>query len=613
MQIFWDKNLEALKKKDWKLHKKIVNYAPKNVGDIIPTETVPTLRFNHPGKNHTYAHNPCDPINEIQENMGLLKTETRLNMTVCIFIGMGLGYGPLIAFEQRKDIFKLIILEPSLDLFCMALKYIDLHSLIKSDKVLILAGEIDWDAFDTNINQKSIKTDFNFSDALPLFDWEPELYNNVKNKARPYVIRAISSIGGIAQFGEQWFKNRISNLTLFRESSSVDVLKGAFKGKPAIIVSAGPSLGKSMKLLKRTVGRCVLIAVDSAVAPLLQNGITPDIVTTLDFRNLNSEKLSPDIIQPADFSLVAAIYSSTLSAKRLPVKNLFFSFQENDTQDWILSALKVKHKMPPIGSVALLSLGFAQMIEADPIVMVGYDFALTSTETDHVKGAVFSYNWNAKGTITVPGTDGKPVKTRGFLLEFKQNFEQLLRQLPGNYINATASGAHIEGTRVQELSTVIEQYMVEKMSTENIISELLQSVDHSNVIKFISAAKKELIIARKRLSQVQKIINFNSKIVIFFKNEKTKSIDLQHFSQFPLKVQAWKQKTQKLLERFKPFMAVEEIAAEKIFEAKKIQELDLAESYIEQMAKESRIIGLEMQGHRQGLEIFIKSVGDLII
>ncbi len=615
MQNFWNENIEALRKKDRLLHQKVANYTMEDIGEVIPTKALPTLRFKYPGEKNPYAYNSWDPIKEIQEKLAILKNEKNLNTTICVFIGLGLGYRQLVALNDRKDIFRMIVIEPSLDVFHLALKYVDLGPLFKSDKVFLMAGDINWETFDTIINNKDFSTSFLISDHSPLFDWNPELYNHAKSTASTLITRSIAAFNTLGKFGIQIFKNRISNLTLLREAQSVDVLKGVFKDKPVVIVSGGPSLNKSMKYLKKIVGKCLLIAVDSAVAPLLQNKITPDIVTTLDYRNLNSEKLSPDVMESKDFSIVAAIISSSLSAKRLPLKNLFFSFQENDTQDWILNALKVKHQMPPVGTVALLSLCLAQMVEADPIILVGYDFALTSVEDDHVKGAVFSHGWHQQNSkfITVLGIDKKPVNTLPFLLEFKQNFELLInKQNDRNYINATASGADIVGTRVQNLGSVIEQYITTNISVDNLIDEQTRLDGHPKVISFITAAQKELSAAKKILEQVRKIINLNGKILSFLKKKKGNQGDINHFSQLPSKIKASKQKLIKLRVKFKLFMAIEEVAAEKVLEANRIQEIEITKNFIEQLDKESRVIELEMQGHQSGLETFIKSIGDLV-
>ncbi|SLM30723.1 hypothetical protein MTBBW1_2380047 [Desulfamplus magnetovallimortis] len=617
MHNFWDKNIELLRQKDQKLCNSVLSFTPSDIGDIIETSTLPTLRFRTPGKKYTYAYDPVDPLSNIEQKLPVLKNKNNLNETVCIFTGMGLGHLPIVAMERRKDIFRAVILEPSMDIFYLALKYVDLSPLFTSPKISIFAGEIDWKQFDETINRKTINTDFLFSDFLALFDWNPELYNNAKNKARAYAVRAVSGMGVLGKFGEHIFRNRMRNLELFREASFADRLKDAFKGKPAVLVSAGPSLDKSIPLLKKAVGKCVMIAVDSALVPLQRNGINPDFVVTLDYRELNSEKLSPDVVSSADFSLVATITSSVPTARRLPLKNLFFCFQDNDTQSWLIEALKIKYLMEPVGTVASLALSFAQMIGADPIIMTGYDFALTTEETDHVGGVVFNHGWHLKdGSFVVKSIDGHGVRTLDFLFEFKQNFEQNLKKYQCEYINATAAGAHIEGTRVESLDNVINNYLREPLDQGQIIKAAMEDSPTPAISSFIAAAKLQIDVANKSLKQIQALQKQNSKVVQaiqkYSKKLKGRVDGINRLSQLTPQVQKDKKKLNQMYKRLKPFMPMEEVAAKKIHEARSFEETEAVSNYIETVLKESRVLELEMEGHQYGVEVFIASVEGLV-
>ena len=75
-------------------------------------------------------------------------------------------------------------------------------------------------------------------------------------------------------------------------------LKDAYKGYPALVVSAGPSLRKNKHLIQLDpVGRCVIIAVQTTLKPLLEIGVEPDFVTALDYHDICTrffEKLPAD-------------------------------------------------------------------------------------------------------------------------------------------------------------------------------------------------------------------------------------------------------------------------------------------------------------------------------
>ena len=614
MQNYREENLASLKSSNPKLHKQVIDHTPVEIGTILPTPTGPTLRFHKPGEKFNFLCDENDVLGAVQQNFPMLKKEESLNKTVCILTGMGLGYRPLAALEMRSDMYRMMVVEPSLDIFCTALTYIDLRPLFSSGKVTFFVGDIDWQEFGETLISAPISVNIFFSNYMVQFDWNKTLYTEAVNKARAYATKAISAKGVFDKCGEQLFRNRIRNMALFREARNVDVLKGAFRGKPAILVSAGPSLDQSMAQLKKAMGRCVIIAVDSAAVPLLNNGIIPDFVTTLDFRDHNSDKLSPHLIKDAPFSLVAVISSSVPTARRLSLNHLFYCFQDNDTQQWMIDALKVQHQMKPAGTVASLSLSFAQMIDADPIIMVGHDFALISDNADHVKGTVFNHNWHqGKNLINVKGVDGNMVKTQDFLLEFKQTFEQIMTQQPCKYINATAAGAHIEGTIVQNFEDVLKNDLMQNINVETIIVSALKKRPGVSLSKFLKTAQYQLQEAKKRLKQVNSILSTNEKIVHFLdKQSVSSSKKITSFAKLPKQVRTHKQNILKARNRLKPFLPIEEVAAKMINEARVVQEIEKANTYFEMITKEAKVIALEMGGYRKGLTVFNEEVGNLV-
>ncbi|MCR5105752.1 MAG: DUF115 domain-containing protein, partial [Eubacterium sp.] len=65
-------------------------------------------------------------------------------------------------------------------------------------------------------------------------------------------------------------------------STSVQLVDHIPRDIPAIVVAAGPSLDKNMLKLKRAKNKAFIIAVDTAIRPLIQNGIIPDMVAIID-------------------------------------------------------------------------------------------------------------------------------------------------------------------------------------------------------------------------------------------------------------------------------------------------------------------------------------------
>lgn len=79
----------------------------------------------------------------------------------------------------------------------------------------------------------------------------------------------------------------MQNLPALLEGASVEGMQTYFGEHldtevPAIIVSAGPSLDKNIRMLKRAKGHAFLIGVDSALKALLREEIRPDIAISID-------------------------------------------------------------------------------------------------------------------------------------------------------------------------------------------------------------------------------------------------------------------------------------------------------------------------------------------
>ena len=73
-------------------------------------------------------------------------------------------------------------------------------------------------------------------------------------------------------------KNTFYNLPYLYEGYSIEELEGILPSEvPTIVVSAGPSLNKNIMDLKKAVGKACIIATDTAMKPLLNAGIIPNL------------------------------------------------------------------------------------------------------------------------------------------------------------------------------------------------------------------------------------------------------------------------------------------------------------------------------------------------
>jgi len=175
-------------------------------------------------------------------------------------------------------------------------------------------------------------------------------------------------------------RNLVMNLDRYaRLGAGVDDLEDSCAGRPAIIVSAGPSLHRNIELLKRpgVRERCVIIAVQTTLKTLLAHGIRPHYVTALDYHEISrrfyeglSEADVEDVTLIAEPKANAAILDAFPGAIRCP---------GDQTADMILGEdLACAHGSLPEGAtVAHLAYYFARHLGCDPVAFIGQDLGFT--------------------------------------------------------------------------------------------------------------------------------------------------------------------------------------------------------------------------------------------
>lgn len=497
----FETNLKALERAFPDLYNLVKSYNYTAPGGLISGKTgAMTLRYN--SHDQLFAYDINDPMKDAAGHLLTIPPDSK---GVAVFIGMGLGYGPLIVLRERPELVKIVIIEPSIDMFITALKATDLIPLISSEKVDIKIGEIDFNSLKEELFHEVAISDTHILRHLPSFGWKKTLYEQTDRDAYA-LLNKINIMGGTTKyFGETFFKNRLANLTMLHHLHNADILKDLFKGRPALLVAAGPSLNTNLEEIKRAKGRCVLIAVDAALNTLLDAGILPDFVTAVDMQAINFEKLSNHIQKPWPFALVIPPKVCPMIVKRFQARHKFLAFDEDLPQMWMTTPLGIRHFMPHMLSVAHLSLGIALHLGADPIVFVGQDLAYSSPDgSDHARGAVFHGTGLPKDReiIYVDAVDGRQIPSDRSFLGMKTQFEEIINANKRMFINSTAMGANIKGARPMPLAMVIDSYMAEPVYVESLLEKATQNGKAWRSERFIDYAKKIIADIKTNLNKI---------------------------------------------------------------------------------------------------------------
>ncbi len=189
-------------------------------------------------------------------------------------------------------------------------------------------------------------------------------------------------------------RNLAMNAEHYATCPGIAELEGACRGRPAIVIAAGPSLAQAMEALARPEIRekFVLIAVQTVLKPLLERGIRPHFVTALDHHEISNrfyEGLSEEDLRGVTLIAEPMVNPGVLDA---------FCGAIRLVGDEHLDALLgeelagVKGELRPGATVAHLSYEFARYLGCDPVLLVGQDLGFTDGQY-YAGGAAIHDTW----------------------------------------------------------------------------------------------------------------------------------------------------------------------------------------------------------------------------
>jgi Protein of unknown function DUF115 len=171
-----------------------------------------------------------------------------------------------------------------------------------------------------------------------------------------------------------WIQDVLANLDLLCEHPTFLALAGKYRGVPAFIVGAGPSLGKNGKQLAEATKKGIVFALNSSARALDKYGVEPQVLAcmeSIDVSHLLEQVSYIDRVVKA-FSLTGHPRSLRVGkGPRLPV------YEGLPQLNGPLIPLLGYPGIPVSGSVSTLAFSLAQRLGCSPIVFVGQDLAYT--------------------------------------------------------------------------------------------------------------------------------------------------------------------------------------------------------------------------------------------
>lgn len=192
-------------------------------------------------------------------------------------------------------------------------------------------------------------------------------------------------------------RNLAQNLDHYALGAGIGELQNACAGRPAIVVSAGPSLKRNMHLLRDPAvrDRIVIIAVQTVLKPLLRAGIKPHFVCALDYHEISARFYEG--VTPQDVEGITLVVEPKVN----PAVTSAFPGVIRCAGDTWLDEILGKDLSRPMGklrqgaTVAHLCYELARWLGCDPAILIGQDLGFTDGQY-YAPGASIHDVWAAE-------------------------------------------------------------------------------------------------------------------------------------------------------------------------------------------------------------------------
>jgi hypothetical protein len=330
-------------------------------------------------------------LQDAQRSLPELEKDT----DVALMAGWGLGYAALHFVALYPDV-PLVIVEPDPRVFRLSLDAYDLTPVWKHPGlILVVGGEPEaaaqlWNRFD-------------FRNTLWIpFRWAFETYplwmSAFESAWQQQSTQARVNEDTLRRFYKLWVRNHVKN-RLVPGLFPLTVLKNAERGRPIVIVAAGPSLSLHWDLLKKNREAYVLVAVDTAWNALHRAGFVPDYLVVVDGQYWNARHVDGPLDE--NTRVVAEMTAHPRTFRLAPGRTFV-----GTSNVPFLKAWEEAHGMPSVGlatggSVATAAWSLALHLGASQVWFAGLDLGYPRSGT-HVQGSQFEERFLRTASRFVP-------------------------------------------------------------------------------------------------------------------------------------------------------------------------------------------------------------------
>lgn len=495
----------------------------------------PVLRVPDEAGTRRLFHSKYDPRREAAQQLPGDRSDA---LASYVFLGGGFGYAPLALIEDLSAANLVLWVEPDPRLFRTALGHLDLTPVFGRQNTIVQVGA-DHDQLFRALHQN---TALLFASKLLLVvhpvsqQLDPPVYEQLCKAINDFTREGAVRLRTAFYLSRISLRNQVENLGHYLKSPGLTPFRGALRGKPAIVVSAGPSLSKNIDVLREAVGKVTIIAVSTALRRLLAAGVQPDFTVLIDYHRV-SRRYFEGVDEAVAPAMICETKATADGVSAYPGVHLFGNDLFFNTL--LEGVIADKTSLPTSSTVAHAAFHTAALLGADPVVFIGQDLAYPGGLV-HVPGTAVQtqvypqthrfysmemqeleyYLTQRKTFQRVPAIPEGEVPTDDVFFTYLKEFEMYFEDFPGEVIDATEGGARMRHTTVQTLREVLDRFAdaerpdfrerVREAATQIPVEELRRRVG-----ELIATRRRELRelreIYRKTLKTLGRVIRANER------------------------------------------------------------------------------------------------------
>ena len=464
-----------------------------------------------------YIHNSHDPLKCANDAIDLLGKMGKEGI-VALF-GFGLGYFAEELLKRFEKGHMMFIFEATPEIFKAALMTRDISCLLEHERVNISLGEGGNNLSFFEKHQHLIANGkFWIVKHHPSVKLNKEGYNKFEKRLNEERLLTTSRIATTIGLGKEFINAFMANVPHIMRKQGVEKLKDMFKGRPTIVVAAGPSLEKNIHLLKKAKGKAIIVAVDASLPTLLPAGVAPDILVAVDPEDANIVFFKDNLLlKEVPFICLAQyapnildIYPGPVFINTSPgniIFQIFCSFWENKGFIEYFG-----------GSVAHLAFAVAEYIGSDVVALIGQDLSYEKNmHAGDINKLLHEHNNPGEefpefkpGEIETKNIFGEKRYTNHSFRAFKISFERKIKTFNGTVVHASEDGVTLEGSDVMRLSDFVDKYCdLPELNTFPLLSGVTEtevSYNLDGLTETANSIKKQFLEIKKNAGKILKHI-----------------------------------------------------------------------------------------------------------